>query len=331
MAPTMKDIAKKAKVSMITVSRAMNNRPDISRETKSRVLKIARQLNYIPDHLARSLVTRKTKTVAVLVPDNVDSFYAAVVQGIGDECRERGYGIFLWNTHDSADKELEYLRQAREKRTDGMLIYPVQADSRYIKELRRNPVPFVFLNRHADAVDVDFVINDNVHGAYLAVNHLVQKGHRRITYVCARPNASSGKERIAGCRKATQEAGLPSECLDLLVCEETIESCYKLVKELVAKDKRPSAIFVWDDRLAIGAMKAIGEANLRIPQDVALVGYDDIEISAYLHPPLTTVRQPTHQIGQTAARILLDKLESEETPEPKKIILKPELVVRETT
>jgi len=331
MAPTMKDIAKKAKVSVITVSRAMNSRPDINRETKSRILKIARELNYTPDHLARSLVTRKTKTVAVLVPDNVDSFYAAVVQGIGDECRERGYGIFLWNTHDSADKELDCLRQAREKRTDGMLIYPVQADGRYIKELRRNPVPFVFLNRHADAVDVDFVINDNVHGAYLAVNHLLQKGHKDITYVCAKPNASSGRERIEGCRKAIREAGLPSQSLDLLVCEETIESCYKLVKELVAKEKRPSAIFVWDDRLAIGAMKAIAEANLRIPQDVALVGYDDIEISAYLHPPLTTVRQPTHQIGETAARILLDKLESEELSKPKKTILKPELVVRDTT
>jgi LacI family transcriptional regulator len=331
MAPTMKDIAKKAKVSMITVSRAMNNRPDISRETKSRILKIARELNYTPDLLARSLVTRKTKTVAVLVPDNVDPFYAAVVQGIGDECRERGYGIFLWNTHDSADKELEYLRQAREKRTDGMLIYPVQADSRYIKELRRSPVPFVFLNRHADAVNVDYVINDNVHGAYLAVNHLVQKGHKHIAYICAKPNASSGKERIAGCRKAIQEAGLPSESLELLVCEETIASCYKLVKELVAKDQRPSAIFVWDDRLAIGAMKAIGEANLRIPQDMAIVGYDDIESSEFLHPPLTTVHQPTHQIGETAARILLDKLESEELPKPKKTILKPELVVRDTT
>jgi LacI family transcriptional regulator len=267
----------------------------------------------------------------VLVPDIVDSFYAAVVEGIGDECRNRGYGIFLWSTHDSADKELEYLHEAKGKRADGVLIYPVQSDNRYLEELKRTQEPCVFLNRHADGRSFDYVINDNVHGAYLAVRHLLQKGHKRITYVCGKPSASSGKERIAGCRKAIEEAGLPSRCLDVRICEETVESCYKLVRELVADPLRPSAIFVWDDRLAIGAIKAIREAGLRIPGDMAIVGYDDIESSAYLYPPLTTVRQPTHQIGETAARILLDKIESEEKPATKKIILKPELVIRETS
>lgn len=327
----MKDIAKKAKVSVITVSRALNNRPDINRDTKNRILKIARDLNYTADQLARGLVTRKTKTIGVLVPDNVDAFYAAVVQGIGDECRERGYGIFLWNTLDSADKELEYLRQAREKRTDGILLYPVQADFRYLDELKRGPAPFVFLNRHTDDPAFDHVMNDNVYGAYLATHHLIQKGHKKVLYVCAKPNASTGQERIAGCRMAIKEAGLPPDSLDLLFCEENIESSYRLVKELVARANPPSAIFMWDDRLAVSAIKAIREAGLRIPNDVAVVGYDDIEIAGYLYPPLTTVRQPSHQIGETAARILLNKLESETSPAPQKIVLKPELVVRETT
>jgi len=327
----MKDIARKAKVSVITVSRALNNRPDINRETKNRILKIAHDLNYTADQLARGLVTRKTKTIGVLVPDNVDSFYAAVVQGIGDECRERGYGIFLWNTLDSAEKELEYLRQAREKRTDGILLYPVQADLRYLEELKRSAAPVVFLNRHTDDPSFDHVMNDNVHGAYLAANHLIQKGHTKITYICAKPNASTGQERIAGCRMAIKEAGYPPEALDLLFCEESIESSYRLVKELLARQNPPSALFMWDDRLAVSAIKAIREAGLRIPNDVAVVGYDDIEIAAYLYPPLTTVRQTSHQIGETAARILLNKLESETSPGPQKIVLKPELVIRETT
>ena len=331
MSATMKDIARKAGVSVITVSRALNDRPDISRETKNRILKIARELHYMPDHLARSLVTRKTKTIGVLVPDNVDPFYAAVVQGIGDECRERGYGIFLWNTHDSANDELEYLRQARQKRADGMLIYPVQADTRYIEELKNTPVPFVFLNRHTEALDFDYVINDNVHGAYMAVKHLIDKGHRRITYVCAKPTASSGQERMYGCRKAVEEAGLPPNALEVVVCDETIESCYWVVSQLISKKDRPTAMFLWDDRLAIGAIKAILEAGMHIPADIAIVGYDDIEISAYLYPPLTTVRQPTHQIGETAARILLDKLESETGSELRRIVLKPELIARQTT
>jgi len=327
----MKDIAKRAKVSVITVSRALNNRPDINPETKKRILKIARNLNYTTDQLARGLVTRKTRTIGVLVPDNVDSFYAAVVQGIGDECRERGYGIFLWNTLDSADKELEYLRQAREKRTDGILLYPVQADKRYLSELKRSPSPIVFLNRHTDDPHFDHVMNDNVHGAYLAVHHLIKRGHQRIAYVCAKQDSSTGRERISGCRKAIEEAGFSPDTLELLLCEENIESSYQLVKDLVAREKPPSAIFMWDDRLAVSAIKAIHEIGLRIPDDVAVVGYDDIEIAAYLYPPLTTVRQPSHQIGETAARILLNKLESKDKPIPQKIVLKPELVIREST
>jgi LacI family transcriptional regulator len=331
MSATMKDIAKKAKVSVITVSRALNNRHDISRATKERILRIARDLNYTTDSLARGLVTRKTKTIAVLVPDNVDSFYATVVQGIGDECRERGYGIFLWNTHDSSERELEYLRQAREKRTDGMLIYPVQKDVRYLEELRKNPVPFVFLNRHTDEASSEYVMSDNAHGAYLAISHLLQKGHQRITYVCAKPDASSGRERIAGCRKAIAEAGRPADNLEVLTCEESIDSSYRLTRNLVVRKDPPTAIFMWDDRLAVSAMKAIQESRLRIPQDIAVVGYDDIEIAAYLYPPLTTVRQSAHQIGALAAKLLLDRLETEKELPPKRIILKPELVIRETT
>lgn len=331
MTARMKDIARKAKVSVVTVSRALNNRPDINRETKKKILKIAHDLNYTADQLARGLVTRKTRTIGVLVPDNVDSFYAAVVQGIGDECHERGYGIFLWNTLDSADKELEYLRQAREKRTDGILLYPVQADARYLEEVKRSSAPIVFLNRHTDDPSFDYVMNDNVHGAYLAASHLIQKGHKKIAYVCAKPKASTGQERIAGCRMAMKEAGIPPDSLELLFCEENIESSYRLVKELVTREKPPSSIFMWDDRLAVSAIKAIREARLRIPEDVAVVGYDDIEIAAYLYPPLTTVRQPSHQIGEIAARILLNKLESETSPSIQKIVLKPELVIRETT
>jgi len=331
MSATMKDIAKKAKVSVITVSRALNNRPDISRETRERILKIAHDLNYTADSLARGLVTRKTKTIAVLVPDNVDAFYATVVQGIGDVCRERGYGIFLWNTHDSAEEELLYLRQAREKRTDGMLIYPVQKDLRYLAELKRNPVPFVFLNRHTDDASFDYVMNDNAHGAYLAVQYLLQKGHQRITYVCAKPDASSGQERITGCRKAIDEAGLSPDRLEVCTCEESIESSYNLVKELLARKDRPTAIFMWDDKLAVSAIKAIRESHLRIPDDVALVGYDDVEIAAYLYPALTTVRQSSRQIGALAAKLLLDELENGKASSPKRIVLKPELVIRETT
>ncbi|UCE05283.1 MAG: LacI family DNA-binding transcriptional regulator [bacterium] len=330
MTVTMKDIAKRAGVSVMTVSRALNNKDDISRETKDRILKIARDLNYTPDGLAKSLTTRKTHTVGIIIP-GMDPFYAEVVDGISNESRERGYGVILCNSHDSADRELELIRLLREKRADGMLIYPIQEDDRYIEELKNCPIPFIFLNRHTDALKCDYVINDNVYGAFSAVNHLIQRGYKRITYICAKPTASSGKERIVGCKKAISENGLPGDALTIRTCDETIRCCYDLVKELLKKDEKLNAIFVWDDKVAIGAIKAIFEADKRIPQDIAMVGYDDIEVSEYLFPPLTTVRQPSYEIGETAASILLDKLESDDEKELKQVVLRPELIIRETT
>lgn len=330
MAVTMKDIAKKAGVSVVTVSRALNQKPDINKETKELILTIARELDYTPDSLAKSLVTKKTRTIGIIVPA-MDHFYAEVVDGISKESLEQGYSVVLCNSHENPDKELELIRLLREKRVDGMLIYPIQADHRYIDELRNSPIPFVFLNRHTDELECEYVINDNVYGAYSAMTHLIQKGHQRIIYICAKPTASSGKERIAGCKKAFLENGLPLILLEILTCEEKIECCYNLVKQLRSENKKVDAIFVWDDRLAIGAIKAIFEAGKRIPQDIAIVGYDDIEISEFLFPPLTTVRHPSHEIGKTATRILIDRLESEDESELQRVVLKPELIIRQTT
>ncbi len=330
MSATIKDIAAKARVSVVTVSRAMNNKPDISAATKERILKIARQLRYTPNSLAKSMVTRKTHAVGLVMPNSKDPFYAEVIHGICQKLSEQGYSTVLCTSEDDADKELSVLHLLRERRVDGILLYPVQRDQRYIQELKSSAVPYVLLNRHTNALKCDYVMNDNVAGALEAVNHLIEKGHKKITYVCARPDASSAQERILGCKRAIQQNGLPPSALMVEYCDETIESCHRLVKELVAHNNL-HALFVWDDRLAIGALKAIQEEGLRIPQDIALVGYDGIEISAHLFPPLTTVLQPSLQIGQTAAQILLERLGSKERGNPKHVVLKPQLVVRETT
>ncbi|UCH11054.1 MAG: substrate-binding domain-containing protein, partial [Fidelibacterota bacterium] len=230
------------------------------------------------------------------------------------------------------DVELQLFRLLRAKRVDGMLIYPAQEDDRYIDELCHISIPFVFLNRHTDALQSDYVINDNIHGTCSAVSELIQRGYKQITYVCAKPMASSGKERIKGCRKAVKQHGLPAENLTILTCEETIPSCYDLVKRTIRDTTHHmDALFLWDDKLAIGAIKALLEEGIQIPEEVAVVGYDDIEIAEFMYPSLTTVRQPTYQIGQTATRILLDKLESKEELDLQQVILKPELIVRDTT
>jgi LacI family transcriptional regulator len=327
----MKDIAREARVSVVTVSRALNNKPDINKETKEHILDIAEKLNYTPNVLAQSLVTKDTRTIGVIIPNARDPFYALVIDGISNETAKRAFGIFLCNSHEDPDEELDLIKSLIGKQVNGMLIYPLQEDNRYINQLKGSPVPFVFLNRHSDELQSDYVMNDNYHGSFLAIDHLIKKGHKKFVYICAKPTASSGHERIEGCQEALRKNGLPNSSLRVITCDETIESCYKLVKRLISENGDLEAMYVWDDRLAIGARKALFEANIRIPEDVALVGYDDIEVSEYLYPPLTTVRQPTFQIGQLAARILIDKFESENHTEFKQIVLKPELVIRDTT
>ena len=187
------------------------------------------------------------------------------------------------------------------------------------------------VGRHTDALNCDYVINDNVYGAFLAVNHLIEKGHKTIVYVCAKPTASSGMERIEGCKKAMIENGLPLDSLKVVTCKSNIDSCYNVVRNILLTNNNLSAMFVWDDKLAIGAIRAIFEAGLRIPEDIALVGYNDTEIARHFFPPLTTIRHASYEIGKIVADIVLKKLVSEENVETKQIVLKPELVERKTT
>ncbi len=330
MSATMKDIARLAGVSIVTVSRALNNKEDIHTETKKRILRIARELNYTGNDLAKSLVTQKTGIIGVLVINTADTFYASIIQGINDRCFGQGYSMMLCSTNENADKELEYINLMRKKQVEGLLLYPLQQDFRYLDTLSNIGLPFVLMNRHAETLDSHYVTNDNVAGTYAATRYLIQQGHHKIMYICAKPEASSGKERIAGCQKAVEEAGLSSDALIIRYCEETIDGCYRLVQGEIEKELEATAVFVWDDRMALGAMKAIYETGLRIPEDIAVVGYDDIETAEYFIPPLTTVRQPTFQIGEIAADILLEHLTSDIYEDTQHVVLKPELVIRES-
>ena len=327
----MKEIANMVGVSVVTVSRAFNNRPDISKETREKILSIAEQYNFVPNQLAKSLVTQSTKTIGVVITELQDLFLSTVLQGVADVIRDKGFGITLCHSYDNPDLELEYIRELRAKQVDGMLIYPTQMDERYINELKNCPIPYVFLNRHTNALHCDYVTNDNEDGMYQATNHIIEKGYRKIVYLCAKPLSSSGQERILGLQKAMRENGVAPNNFHLENCKGTIESSYQKVKKLLAQSPKIDVIFAWDDRLAIGAIKAIHEANLSIPEDIALVGYDDTEIAQYLTPSLTTVRQPSKKIGELAANILFEKIQSKKPVKVRQIVLKPELIVRSST
>lgn len=326
---TIKDVAQEANVSTNTVSRALNNKPDVSPETRKRVLSVAKKLNYSPNHLARSLISKRTGTLGVVVTDNANPFYARVIKGIEDAVREHGYNIILCNTDEDSEREADAIRLLQQKRVDGILITPVQKDYQYLEDLKQYQNPFVLLNRHPKNEQMDYVINDNAYGANLAVEHLISIGRMRIGYICGPPTISSVQERLQGCQTAMQVADLRPDSLLVERTNLKMEGGFSAMQKLLDNDA-PDGIFAYSDILAIGAMKALLDANLRIPEDVALIGYDDIEFAGMLEVPLTTVRQPRYRIGQEAANILIDKINGTSGENVKSVVLRPELILRKS-
>lgn len=329
---TIKDIARELGVSINTVSRALNNKPDVSDETRQRVLDTADRLGYVPNTLARSLVAGETCTLGLICSDLVNPFYARIAQGVEETARADGYTTIIASTNEENDAERRAVNLMRSKRVDGMLISPTQLSYEHIARLIQEHIPFILVNRHIDEFQTGYVVNNNQHGAYQAVQHLVSLGHRRIAHITGPIRISSVKERISGYVQALENNGIPFDESLVIHSDLTLESAYQIVFKLLRAENRPSAIFTYSDHLAIGAIKAIRELKLSIPGDISLVGYDDIEYAQFLDVPLTTVRQPMYEIGQRAVFHLLEMIRLEEfTPEQHQEILEPELVIREST
>jgi len=326
---TLKDIAKEAGVSVNTVSRALNNKPDINFETKNKILEIARRLGYTPNMLARSLRSKRTGTIGLVVADISNPFYGSLVKGIENEAREKGYSIILCDTDEEYEKEQEAIQTLVEKRVDGLLIAPVQTKDQDIVELKRQKIPFVLIGRHFDILETDYVITDDVQGAFSATEYLIKKGHRRILFINGSLHISSAKDRLAGYKRALLENGVGYE--DRLVRSDVVrmEDGYRIMKEILNNKNNITAVFAYSDLVAFGVIKALRETNLKIPEDIAVVGYDDIEFASTLEPPLTTVCIPRHRLGKEAVRIL-DKKIKEEFKGPQGIALKTELIIRKS-
>lgn len=331
MSSTMRDIAKKAGVSVNTISRALSNRPEISEETKNRILAIAKEMNYLPNETAKALLSGNTKTLGVLISDNVNPFFAKQIRGIEEVARESGYSVFLCNTNEQYTQEIEAITSLRVKRVNGLLITPSLGKYDHIMQLKKDKFPFVLLNRHLDDPEIDCVRNDNQQGAYEGVRCLTQLGHRNILHVTGPQYVSSVYERMRGYQKALEESGVSFNRDLVLNTDLSLEGGYRKVKDSFLKlNPRPTAIFAYSDLLAIGVLKALREMRLKVPEDVALVGYDDIEVASFVESPLTTVAQDAYEIGRMGTQILLDRINwsGDEPWVPKQVILKPELKVR---
>lgn len=330
--PTMKDIATRADVSVNTVSRALRNKDDISEETRSKIIRIANELGYTYNTLARDLRQRRTSTIGVIVSDNSNPFFARVIRGIQDEARDRGYQIILANTDEDYDMEVSAIGLMLEKRVDGILIVPVGTSTDNIMLLQERGIPTVLLVRNFGTLECSYVVNDDVLGAYLATQCLLKHQNRPIVFLNGHNGVSDSMKRFAGFRKAIEESGGVFDeesviwgCIDL-------DDGYRAASALLDQAKPPISLFCFSDYVAIGAIKAIREHHLAVPDDVAVVGYDDIEIVSCLEVPLTTVDHARYSIGRTGTGVLIDIIEQKIEPgEKTRIVLKPRLVERESS
>lgn len=331
MTVTINDIAKKVGVSKNTVSRALNNKTDISEKTKRLILKTAKELNYTPNYIARSLVKKETNTIGVLIPNISDSFYAELLSGIEQVVRSTKYNILLSNTNNDSKIELDSIRMLLEKRVDGLLICPTEKNDEYIELLQKTNIPWVLLKSHTDLVECDSVYVDVTLGAYQAVNHLIQKGYKTVYHIYSMQHKLDGKERVEGCKKAFLENNVPLNQLKLIYSDWNLKDYYNVVKEKISFDREKIGIFTYDDEMAMGVCKAVVDKGLKIPEQVGIVGYDNIMSSMYYLKSLTTVDYPKFEIGLKGAELLLKRIKSKRQVKPRRVILKPKIIIREST
>jgi DNA-binding LacI/PurR family transcriptional regulator len=325
---SIKDIARAANVSHSTVSRALRNSPLVNAETRALIQKIAEETGYTVSAVARSLVTRRTNTIGVVVTTLADPFAGEVVSGIEEFALRREYSIILACGHSDPDLELRAVHSLRERRVDGILVMASRIGARYLQVLSGMRVPIVLINSHHPAEFLHSVRIDDVAGARLATGHLADLGHRRIGYIGDKLGFQSDIDRMTGYRRTLEEGDLPFVPELVVHGDGTPESGMSAMQRLLSLPERPTAVFCYNDRLAIGAMRAVREHGFRVPRDVSICGYDDLYLSSYTDPPLTTIRQPKQEMGLLAGEILIRLLGGER---PESRLTNGVLVVRKST
>ncbi|WP_338846858.1 LacI family DNA-binding transcriptional regulator [Massilia sp. W12] len=304
----MKQVADRAGVSTSTVSHVLNNTRIVSQEARERVQQAIADLRYIPSAVARSLKNDRTKTLGILIPNNSNPYFAEVIQGVEDASFEQGYNLILCNSYDDVEKQVAYIRVLLEKRIDGLILVASGHDEELIHLLAAEELPVVVVDREVPGVNADFIQADHEQGAYQAVRYLLELGHRRIACVAGPQDLLASSDRVAGYMRALQEAGAAFHSEWLINSDFTSEGGFRAFQQLLALPQRPSAIFVSNDLMAIGGLCAAAASGVQIPQQLSVVGYDDIALASFANPPLTTVAQPKHEIGYLTAQTLIERL-----------------------
>lgn len=328
---SLKEVAREAGVSPATVSRVVNGSQKVRDDTRIRVQRAIRSLDYQPNRVARRLRAREvsSRLIGLVVPDIQNPFYVDVVRGIEDRALADQYAVLMCNFAQDEERERLYIDIMRSESVDGLIVAPAHQRDPKVLDLVRDGLPIVCVDRGLEGVDVDVVVVDNREGAAEAVGHLARLGHRRIAYVAGLPQIPSTMERLEGYRDALAAHGIDRDEDLVRFGDSKHESGRRLTEELLELPDPPTALFTGNNLITLGSLETIHTRGLSIPEDVAIVGFDDSLWSISLNPPLTAVRQPGREIGRRAADMLIQRIGDPHRPSAK-VILKTSLVVRQS-
>ncbi|MCC6288150.1 MAG: LacI family DNA-binding transcriptional regulator [Chitinophagaceae bacterium] len=331
---TIKDIAKRLGISASTVSRALRGSTEINDETKRLVQELAKELNYTPNPIALSLKEKKTRVIGVIVPEIANYFCSAVIAGIEDFAYNKGYHVVIFQSHEKYQRELMNIKLVESRRIDGLIISVSNEtkNGNHIQELIDKGIPVVMFDRICNEIDTPRVVTDDKGGAYMATRHLIEQGYTRIAHMTMSAQLSVTKNRTSGYAEALKEYNIPFQKKWVVACDFDIRHIKSSIHKLFKATPKPNAILASAERIAIRSIEVLKEMKLRIPVDVALAGFFDNPISRFIDPPLTSIHQPTFDIGLSAARLLIEMIEGNTLQHQFKTIeLKTTIEIRESS
>lgn len=328
---TIKDVALKSGVSITTVSHVINKTRFVSKELCERVYAAMEELNYHPNTLARSLRMGETKTIGLIIPNNSNPFFAGLARLIEDVGFENGYSVILCNSDDIREKEFAYINMLIAKQTDGVIFIAAGSDPEHLLELTKRKIPVVVIDRDISHAAVDVVLVDNVKAGFEAINYLIELGHKRIACITGPSKLTPSMGRVKGYLKALKRAGIKIKEEYIVAGDFRSPSGEAAMWQLLQVPDPPTAIFACNDLMALGALRALRKANLSVPQDISIIGFDNIELAEEISPPLTTIAQPISELATSSVELLISRMQGNSMhPETQRRVLSAWLVKRDS-
>jgi LacI family transcriptional regulator len=326
------DVAEHAGVSSTTVSRYLNNSGYVGSKSRERIAKAISELHYVPNSLARSLHTKSTRTIGLLLPDIVNAFWTSVARGVEDEARENGFNVILCNTDSDPTKLEEYISILLQRQVDGLIYVPINEPKKpsleIFEPIRRKNTPAVVMDAPLPGANVDTILVDSRAGAFQLTELMISMGHRHIAIITGEKHYYTSDERLQGCQDALIKANIEPDQNCIRYTDYHILASRQAASEILQLSERPTAFFAGNNMVALGIIQAVREAGLRIPEDISLVCFDDIPHASIIDPFLTVAAQPAYEMGQAGAKLLIERIQSEEPIEPRTIIFPVSIIQR---